>query len=478
MATIWWVNETYSHGLLILPISMWLVWRNRHLFSQAELEPSWLGLICLCCGAFGWLLGALADVQVVQHLGVVTMLAASIPLVFGLKLTKLLSFPIGFLFFMVPTGEFLVPTLMQHTADATIKALELSGIPVFRENMHFTLPTGRWSVVEACSGLRYIIAALVLAFMFAYLNYRSWFKKVLFVFICLVIAVIANWIRAYLVVLVGHFSGMKYGTGDDHIYYGWFFFGVVMFAIFWFGMRWRDSEMDTQNSTTAAVSTNATDLSPSSAARPKFGFKLAAVFFGIGSMAAAHHAPEALLNTTPRTDLISVFDSLNLDFKRVDALTVSPTFKSPKAEIKLLAPNLSEVYIAYYAKQSDDSEMITGNNYFVSSGDPKWTIMASAARGKGLISGLSAVTELTLKTSGDVKQLAWMWYCVGGLCVREGSLAKGLTALSALRGKGDHSLAILVSTPIVAENVDAAREVLAKQKSALDPFAAKFTAPN
>ena len=160
MAAVWWGNETYSHGLLILPISIWLIWRNKHLFSQAKLEPSWLGLVGFCAGAFGWLLGALADVNVVQHLGVVTMLAASIPLVFGLKLTKLLLFPIGFLFFMVPTGEFLVPTLMKHTADATIKALELSGIPVFRENMHFTLPTGRWSVVEACSGLRYIIAAL------------------------------------------------------------------------------------------------------------------------------------------------------------------------------------------------------------------------------------------------------------------------------------------------------------------------------
>ena len=478
MAAVWWGNETYSHGLLILPISIWLIWRNKHVFSQAKLEPSWLGLMGFCAGAFGWLLGALADVNVVQHLGVVTMLAASIPLVFGLKLTKLLLFPIGFLFFMVPTGEFLVPTLMKHTADATIKALELSGIPVFRENMHFTLPTGRWSVVEACSGLRYIIAALVLAFMFAYLNYRSWTKKVLFVMVCLIIAVIANWIRAYLVVLVGHFSGMKYGTGDDHIYYGWFFFGVVMFAIFWFGMRWRDDGMDTPNSVTPIAANNTVNPPTSPVVNSNFGFKLAAVFLGIGSMAAAHYAPAALLDTKPRIDLTTAFESLNLGFKRVDTLAVSPTFKSPKAEIKASAPNSSEIYIAYYAKQSDDSEMITGNNYFVSSSDPKWTIMASAARGQGLFSGLSAVTELTLKTTGDAQQLAWMWYCVGGFCVKEGSLTKGLTAVSALRGKGDHSLAILVSTPIVAGNVDAAREVLAKQKIALDPFATKFTALN
>lgn len=479
MAQVWWSNETFSHGLLILPISIWLIWRNRQVFSSTVLEPSWLGLAGFCVGAFGWLLGALADAHVVQHLGVVTMLVASIPMVFGLALSKRLMFPVLFLFFMVPAGEFLVPTLMKQTADATIFALQMSGIPVYRENMHFTLPTGRWSVVEACSGLRYVIAATVLAFMFAYLNYRSWIKKTFFVAVCLFVAVIANWARAYLVVLVGHFSGMKYGTGDDHIYYGWFFFGVVMFAIFWFGTRWRDEGMD------ATVLDNRNGLisdfaNPTNhqATKPSVNLfaKLIIVALGIGSMAAAYNAPGILLDAKARQDIESAFRAANINFKTADKLTVGPVFVAPVAKIQGTFPDFTEVFVAYYAKQTDDSEMITGSNFFVSSSDPKWNVVASSGQGQGQISGLSAASELTLKTAGDIQRLAWMWYCVGGYCVKEATLAKGLTALSAIRGKGDHSVAILISTPIVNGKIDDARALLVRHKQSLDNFATKFTA--
>ena len=478
MAHVWWNNETFSHGLLILPISAWLVWRNRQVISNTDLEPSLLGLVGLVIGAFGWLLGSLADVHVVQHLGVVTMLVASIPMVFGIALTKSFAFPVAFLFFMVPAGDFLVPMLMQHTADVTIFALQFSGIPVFRENMHFTLPTGRWSVVEACSGLRYVIAALVLAFMFAYLNYRSWTKKTLFIFLCLVVAIVANWARAYMVVLVGHFSSMKYGTGNDHIYYGWFFFGIVMFVIFWIGMRWRDEDLGFNNVRQHLVVGGISRINDEQQKQKVVShtfLRFTIILVGIGLLAAFRQAPSFLLDSKPRRDIDLAFKASNGEFKAANQLELTPVFKSPVAKIQGALPDGTEVFIAYYAKQTDDSEMITVNNFFVSSSDPKWTIMASSSHGQGQIAGLSAATELTLKGAGGEARLAWMWYCVGGYCAKEASLAKGLTAFSALRGKGDHSIAVLLSAPIVESNIDRARATLATRKSALDYFAMKFT---
>ena len=478
MVHIWWGNETFSHGLLILPISIWLIWRNKQVFESTPIEPSWLGLFAFCGGAFGWLLGALADVRMVQHLGIVTMLVAAVPMVFGLAIANRLMFPILFLFFMVPSGEFLVPVLMKYTADATIAALQFSGIPVFRENMHFTLPTGRWSVVEACSGLRYVIAAMVLAFMFAYLNYRSWIKKLTFVLVCLVIAVVSNWARAYIVVLVGHFSNMKYGTGDDHIYYGWFFFGIVMFAIFWFGMRWRDHDMG--GNEIGVTNDSNGNLAEHSASGTLLGFraKPLIIVLAIASMVMAQQAPSFLLNAKPRNDIQREFKASNPDFIDTDKLAIAPTFVAATANVRAALLDSTEAFVAYYAKQTDDAEMITGANSFVSSSDTKWTIMAASNQEHGQFGGFSGVSEMTLKTSGDVQRLAWMWYCVGGYCVREAWLAKGFTAWGALRGKGDHSVAVMLSTPIVNGNVDGARKLLQNRKVGLDLFATKFTALN
>ena len=468
MAQVWWGNETYSHGLLILPISAWLVWRNRATFSTLHLSPSWFGFVGLCLGAFCWLLGNLAAVRVVQHLGVVIMLAALVPLVFGLQLSKALMFPIGFLFFMVPAGEFMVPTLMKHTADMTILALQLSGIPVFRENMHFTLPTGRWSVVEACSGLRYIIAALVLAFMFAYLNYKSWAKKTLFVVVCLAVAIVANWVRAYLVVLVGHFSGMKYGTGDDHVYYGWFFFGVVMFTIFWFGARSRDKDMDEPAGVLVSKNRQMSSTQPPSQLY-KVGLALA---FSIATMLIAQSMPKYLNNTVVAKGFeagLKQATGMSVATKKLELL---PKFVQPSSVYKGEFDGV-ELFGAYYAAQTDTIKMITGDNFFLSSSDLKWNIISSKQRGESSFFRTASVDEMVVKNQSQ-SRLAWSFYCVGGHCVRGQSLAKALTAYATLMGKGDHSMAFLISTPIIEGNVERAREKLSAMWTKTQDFGVKF----
>ena len=77
----------------------------------------------------------------------------------------------------MPFGEFALPALMEWTADFTVFALQLSGIPVFREGQHFVIPSGNWSVIDECSGVRYLMASFMVGTLFAYLNYRSYKRR-------------------------------------------------------------------------------------------------------------------------------------------------------------------------------------------------------------------------------------------------------------------------------------------------------------
>ncbi len=151
-----------------------------------------------------------------------------------------IAFPLAFLFLGVPFGEAFLPRLMDWTAEFTVGALRLSGIPVYREGNFFAIPSGQWSVVEACSGLRYLIASLTVGALFAYLNYQRMRKRVLFVALSIVVPVLANFLRAYMIVMIGHLSNMKLAVGVDHFLYGWVFFGIVIGLLFWLGSFWRD----------------------------------------------------------------------------------------------------------------------------------------------------------------------------------------------------------------------------------------------
>ena len=87
------------------------------------------------------------------------------------------------------------------------------------------------------------MTALPLAALYAWLSFRRNRTRWLFVLFAMVVALLANWLRAWGIVMLGHLSGMTIATGVDHLVYGCGFFGVVMFLLFWLGSRWTEAPL-------------------------------------------------------------------------------------------------------------------------------------------------------------------------------------------------------------------------------------------
>ncbi|WP_187275945.1 exosortase A [Parahaliea aestuarii] len=237
---IWARSDTFAHGYLILPIAAWLVYRQRAALRVLVPAPSAVGLLLMVPVALLWLAAFLVDVNVVSQLALVALLVTGTWAILGTQVVRWIAFPLGFLFLAVPVGEGLIPPLQEFTAFATVRMVELSGVPVYREGMFFSLPSGNWRVVEACSGVRYLIASFTLGVLYAYLNYTHWGKRALFAVVSLLLPIVANALRAYLIVMLGHVSNGELAAGVDHLIYGWVFFGVVMLLLFWVGSFWMD----------------------------------------------------------------------------------------------------------------------------------------------------------------------------------------------------------------------------------------------
>jgi exosortase A len=242
MVHIWYNFETYTHGFLILPISLWLVWRKRAHLAAFTPQPAPFFLLLVGGGLLVWGLARLTGVLVAEQAAFVGIVIGAIASLLGWQVARFLAFPLLFLFFAVPMGEDLIPPMMEFTATFTVEALRLTGIPVYREGLWFSLPSGNWSVVEACSGVRYLIASVTLGVMYAYITYHTLWKRLLFIAMSAIVPIIANGLRAYMIVMIGHLSEMEYATGVDHLLYGWVFFGVVMFILFWIGSIWQEHE--------------------------------------------------------------------------------------------------------------------------------------------------------------------------------------------------------------------------------------------
>jgi len=105
---------------------------------------------------------------------------------------------------------------------------------VHLEGLTIVAPFGRWQVVEACSGLDYVLVFGMAGGLFAALALRSWRSRVLFFLVALLLAVLANALRAWAIVYAVYLRG---GVDQDHSLIGWSAFGVGFAALCMLGMR-------------------------------------------------------------------------------------------------------------------------------------------------------------------------------------------------------------------------------------------------
>ena len=443
---IWQSSETYSHGYFVVPIALWLVWRNRAELAQVPVQPCWPGLLLVAAAGFLWLLGSLADANVVQHFALAFIIQAALLVILGVRMTRALLFPLLFLLFAVPFGEAFVPKLMDWTADFTVLALKLTGVPVYREGNNFVIPSGRWSVVEACSGIRYLIASLLAGVLYAHLMYRSAWRRALFVTAAILVPIVANWVRAYAIVMIGHLSANELATGVDHLIYGWVFFGMVLFAMFWVGARFRE---DTAVPVTAAARAGF--------AEPNRGLPLRAALAVVVLAVAWPPLTAAMLAVDAERQRILPRIEAAGGWKAVQPEPVSawqPHYSGQRTHLRQTFERGGKrvaVSIYYYAAQTQGRELINSDNVLVTTKDPMWRAVGGGWTEFG--ANADRMRAKTVKLAGPSGRLdvVW-WYWIDGQTTTSDTVAKGLLAWSRLRLRSDDSAAVFLSTDPASEN--------------------------
>ncbi|MDR2113128.1 MAG: exosortase A [Candidatus Accumulibacter sp.] len=446
MAGIWARSETFAHGFLIAPLSAWLIWRIRRRLASMTPRPDRRTIALLLAGSFAWLLGQLATVGVAAQFSLVTLVILIVPAILGWRIAWNMAFPLLFLYFSVPFGEFAMPKLMEWTAMFTVIGLRLSGVPVFHEGLRFVIPSGSWSVVEACSGVRYIIASLSLGTLFAYLNYRSPKRRLAFVAVSLVVPVLANWLRAYLIVMLGHLSGNALASGVDHLIYGWLFFGVVILLMFAIGGRWSDA--DRSGKPDEPVQT-----APEIAAPPAGAYWKSAAIAALALAAAPLGEWYLLRRAAAPPPVFPDMTRLEDGWQAGGAMPGpewKPAYGHPSAEQNRLYSARGQtvgLYIAYYRQQNHERKLISSENVLVKSHDRVWTQVASGSVDM-MFSGRSArMRSAELRAGGadgEARLVTRLFFWIDGRLTASDVEAKLLTALALLGGRGDDSAVIVL----------------------------------
>ncbi len=237
---LWSTSSAYNYGFLIAPISLYLIWTDWQFLRRMTPSRAWFGILLTVGFGALWLLAELMGVDEGRHFAFVGMLQGILLFALGWQVYRRMAFALLFLWLMVPTGEFLVEPLQYISRDGAIFLLNVTSIPFFVDDLIIEVPTGRFIVERGCSGLNLLLASLALSLLYGKMNYRRWTMRVLAVAVAVGLSVIANMIRVFLIVAITQWSDRRINIADDHVLYGWIFFGIIMLVVMWFGMRFAD----------------------------------------------------------------------------------------------------------------------------------------------------------------------------------------------------------------------------------------------
>ena len=460
----WWDSSTYGHGLLVLPLSIYLVWVKRSKLLSVQRPSDFLGLGTFILFSMGWWLGYAVDVEIIKQLAFFGMIGAIFWSILGWRTTSVYMVPLILPLLALPIWVPLVPLLQYLTTQVVSFALSLISVPVYVQGHFIQIPEGKFSIEDVCAGLRYLLAALVVALVYVYLYMQRTRYQLIFIGSVILLSLSVNWIRVFAVILAGHLTNMSHFLVKDHADFGWWLFAFTLIPIFWFGnylaRKEQNEKKPLEDSKVGNYSHNA-EVDDTSI---KYIFPTLLIFIVVIPLSGFYLKAQTrhVLNST-RLDMqapksvgqwAGPYDVkkgyVQPKYQGADAETMAD-YRKGNSEVTL--------YVAKYFYQEQGKELIGEYNhpYNKSVWQPEFSSKQQVKLDDG---NAIEIQEMLLKNEFGKRRLLWYWYSVDGVNTVTPVKAKFLQIKSFLSRSNSGSTIVLL-TLNADSDVELLRNVLA-----------------
>jgi len=412
-----------------------MAWARRDRLRRLTPTPAFWWWPLLGVTALLWLLANLTSTTAIEQLCLGLMFVGFIWGILGTSAARELAFPLGFLVFAVPLGDYLVPSLQRVTARFAVNLLQMSGVPVLLNGEVISIPGSNWEVASACSGINYLMSALVMAYLYAGIAFHSARYRVLFFMSAAPVALFANGLRVYITILVAFAGAPRVASGLRHYVVGWAVFGIILAVMFVLSGYFREHGSARPR------------VLPSSQGRQSSGWMtalfaaVALIIVSVAPIAATHVLP---VSSTP---VVAATTEVSPPWRPLDGAAYSWSPRSLAASGVSAATYLArgrhvQLHILHYGPTADVVTLSSRERGLTGDG---WSVPSSVKR-TVMLRGRQMTVDETSIHSEKGSLLVWDWYWVGGASTSNAYLAKMLLARSRLFRSDSETALIVVAT--------------------------------
>ena len=239
-ALVWlfsaWTPVTdYEHGKLVPFVIIGLIayrWRD---IRDSVGKGSWWGLLSVALGCLFFVAAYRTYQPRIAIGGLPFILWGAAMFLYGWKSARLLIFPLFFIWIAIP-----LPAFQQATTHLQLIATQLAhhgsglfGVETYTQGTTVLPVEGDWkplSIAHGCSGIRSLMALIMISAAWAYIAKISLWKKVLLFASALPLAIVGNALRVISIFVIAEYGSANWASTTWHDWSGLLLFYPITLA--------------------------------------------------------------------------------------------------------------------------------------------------------------------------------------------------------------------------------------------------------
>lgn len=403
-------DESLSHAYPLLLWFLVLLYKVGPLcHARQNLWIDLLLAIGLVVVSICWFLFNTIQIKILEQLILLPILFLALAFAFGVKTLWQLRFLLLMPVFALPIWDYLNNALVELASAVVGEMVRMIRIPALIDGSSIFIPSGHIMIADGCSGLRYLIISLALGYTISYLNGYREKGLILSLLIAGALGLLANWIRIFVLILVGYYTEMQSSLMEDHETFGWIVFALICFPAIYFAPVIKRVQATT------------------SVAGESLGFKRVLLLtlllmpgFLMGKLVAATNDTTAPTYSLGDIGFVSHTSSLPLP----------PSLPAARLTRKFIAPNNIYLQINQYIPQTPRDRLVP---YIARQYDSQFWLQESVK--VIVVGGKKVRVEQLRQKSGLKRVIQAQWFDVGGYTTATVAQAKLLQIPAVLSGK-------------------------------------------
>ena len=220
-----WERPDYSHAYMVPLLLVGIFWTERKKLAAAASRDYKFAYFFLISTIVLFMLGSFGGILALVFASMWALLMAVLGFFYGDKGLKVLwplaltaIFAIPWPAFIFRTASFQLRLLSSYLSELMLRAIS---IPVYREGNIIDLGSIQLEVVDACSGLRYLLPSILLAVLAGWLFLKRPLMRTVLVIMSVPVAVFSNAFRIMITGILCRWFGPEMAEGFFHDFSGW-----------------------------------------------------------------------------------------------------------------------------------------------------------------------------------------------------------------------------------------------------------------